>query len=151
MSSATSARERGRPFPFSFHARGETVELAGRYVVSVNDGNAYLEAALVGMGVAQVPAFMAQRHLASGALRSVLTDWTTEPLPLHVVYPPNRHLSNKLRVFVDWIADLFATHDLIRRRSTLATLNRVHSAARCGKQRSVQHRSALRQQAQPHL
>ena len=53
----------------------------------------------------------------SGALRPVLTDWTTEPLPLHVVYPPNRHLSNKLRVFVDWIADLFATHDLIQRRS----------------------------------
>ncbi len=64
---------------------------------------------------------MAQQHLASGALRPVLTDWTTEPLPLHVVYPPNRHLSNKLRVFVDWIADLFATHDLIQRRSALAS------------------------------
>lgn len=110
----------GKTFPLSFHSRGEAIELAGRYIVSVNDGNAYLEAALVGMGVAQIPAFMAKRHLASGALRPVLTDWTTEPLPLHVVYPPNRHLSNKLRVFVDWIADLFATHDLIRRRSTLA-------------------------------
>jgi DNA-binding transcriptional LysR family regulator len=108
----------GKAFPLSFRAKGETVELAGRYVVSVNDGNAYLEAALVGMGVAQVPAFMAQRHLSSGALQQVLTDWKTEPLPLHVVYPPNRHLSNKLRVFVDWIADLFATHDLIQRRST---------------------------------
>jgi LysR family transcriptional regulator for bpeEF and oprC len=111
----------GKSFPLSFHSRGEAIELAGRYIVSVNDGNAYLEAALVGMGVAQIPAFMAERHLARGALRPVLTDWTTEPLPLHVVYPPNRHLSNKLRVFVDWIADLFATHDLIRRRSTRAS------------------------------
>lgn len=111
----------GKAFPLSFHSRGEEIELAGRYIVSVNDGNAYLEAALVGMGVAQIPAFMAQRHLASGALQQVLTDWTTEPLPLHVVYPPNRHLSNKLRVFVDWIADLFATHDLIQRRSTLGS------------------------------
>ncbi|MDP9138162.1 MAG: LysR family transcriptional regulator [Pseudomonadota bacterium] len=111
----------GKAFPLSFRSKGETVELVGRYVVSVNDGNAYLEAALVGMGVAQVPAFMAQRHLASGALQLVLTDWKTEPLPLHVVYPPNRHLSNKLRVFVDWIADLFATHDLIQRRSALGS------------------------------
>lgn len=111
----------GKAFPLSFRRKGETVELVTRYVVSVNDGNAYLEAALVGMGVAQVPVFMAQQHLARGALQLVLTDWTMEPLPLHVVYPPNRHLSNKLRVFVDWIADLFATHDLIQRRSALGS------------------------------
>ena len=36
-------------------------------------------------------------------------------MPLHVVYPPNRHLSNKVRVFVDWIADLFARDALMRR------------------------------------
>ena len=111
----------GKAFPLSFRRKGETFELVGRYVVSVNDSNAYLEAALVGMGVAQVPVFMAQQHLARGALQPVLTDWTTELLPLHVVYPPNRHLSNKLRVFVDWIADLFATHDLIQRRSALGS------------------------------
>jgi hypothetical protein len=33
------------------------------------------------------------------------------------VYPPNTHLSNKLRVFVDWVADLFASHEHIQRRS----------------------------------
>ena len=38
---------------------------------------------------------------------------------MYVVYPPNRHLSNKVRVFVDWIAELFAKHDLIQRKSTL--------------------------------
>jgi DNA-binding transcriptional LysR family regulator len=108
-------------FPLSFRSKDEEVDLVGRYAVSVNDGNAYLEAALVGMGVAQIPAFMAQQHLASGALRPVLTDWKTEPLPLHVVYPPNRHLSNKLRVFVDWIADLFAGHDLIQRSRTIGS------------------------------
>jgi LysR family transcriptional regulator, regulator for bpeEF and oprC len=29
-------------------------------------------------------------------------------VPLYVVYPPNRHLSTKLRIFVDWVAELFA-------------------------------------------
>jgi DNA-binding transcriptional LysR family regulator len=49
-------------------------------------------------------------------LRRVLDGWTSDHMPLHVVYPPNAHLSNKLRVFVDWVADLFASHELIRRR-----------------------------------
>ena len=46
-----------------------------------------------------------------------------EPAPLHVVYPQNRHLSSKIRVFVDWVAELFAEHDGIQLRSTL----RLHS------------------------
>ena len=48
----------------------------------------------------------------------LLPDWSSRPIPLHVVYPPNRHLSNKVRVFVDWVAELFANHDLIQRKST---------------------------------
>jgi DNA-binding transcriptional LysR family regulator len=92
------------------------MELPGRYVVSVNDGNAYVAAMLSGLGVGQAPTFMVQDHLARGELRPVLTRWKARSLPLHVVYPPNRHLSNKLRVFVDWIADLFARHDHLQRQ-----------------------------------
>ena len=36
----------------------------------------------------------------------VLEDWDAEPIPVYVVYPPNRHLSSKLRVFVDWVVEL---------------------------------------------
>lgn len=108
----------GLAFPLKFLSKDDDIEMVGRYMVSVNDGNAYVAATLSGLGIAQAPVFMVQQHLANGDLLPVLADWTTEPLPLHVVYPPNRHLSNKLRAFVDWIADLFATHDLIRRRST---------------------------------
>ena len=50
---------------------------------------------------------MIEEHLASGALVPVLRDWTSDPVPLYVVYPPNRHLSTKLRVFVDWVAEVF--------------------------------------------
>ena len=65
------------------------------------------------------PTFLVQHHISSGALEPVMTDWSTNPVPIHAVYPPNRHLSNKVRVFVDWIADLFSRHDLIQRKSTL--------------------------------
>lgn len=39
--------------------------------------------------------------------------------PIFIVYQPNRHLSNKVRVFMDWIAKLFAKHDLMNRKTSL--------------------------------
>lgn len=107
----------GRPYPLTFSLRGERLEVPGRSLVAVNDGNAYVAAGLAGLGVVQAPRFMLEREMAAGTLRPVLTEWTTDNLPLYVVYPPNTHLSNRLRVFVDWIADLFATDELISRRS----------------------------------
>jgi LysR family transcriptional regulator, regulator for bpeEF and oprC len=109
----------GRVFPFDFTKDGERIELEGRYIVSVNDSNAYLAAGLAGLGIILGPTFMVQQHVARGELVPVLADWWSEPIPVHVVYPPNRHLSTKVRIFVDWVADLFASHDLIQRRSTL--------------------------------
>ena len=60
-------------------------------------------------GVVQTFTFMAQPHIASGELKVVLADWAQPQHPLYVVYPPNRHLSAKVRVFVDWVAELFKT------------------------------------------
>jgi LysR family transcriptional regulator for bpeEF and oprC len=109
----------GRVFPFDFRKDGERVEVHGRYVVSVNDSNAYLAAGLAGLGIILAPTFMVQQHVACGGLEPVLGDWWSKPIPVHVVYPPNRHLSTKVRIFVDWVADLFARHDLVQRRPTL--------------------------------
>lgn len=39
--------------------------------------------------------------------------------PIFIVYQPNHHLSNKVRVFMDWIAKLFAKHDLMNRKTSL--------------------------------
>ena len=97
--------------------------------VSVNDSNAYVAAGLAGLGIILGPTFMVQQHIARGELVPVLGEWWSEPIPVHVVYPPNRHLSTKVRIFVDWVADLFAGHDLIQRRSTLPNgLLRVSSS-----------------------
>ena len=110
----------GRPYPLSFNLGGEGLEFPGRSLIAVNDGNAYVAAGVAGLGVVQAPRFMMRHEMATGALRPVLSEWTTESLPLYVVYPPNTHLSNRLRVFVDWIADLFATDETLSRRSARA-------------------------------
>lgn len=108
-----------RAMPYTYVDSKETIEVRGDYVVSLNDGMGYLAATLAGLGVAQLPTFMAQEHIAAGRLVPLLTSWCSAPKPLHIVYPPNRHLSNKVRVFVDWLAELFARDDLIQRRSSL--------------------------------
>ena len=100
------------PHPFRFVRGGETFEAAGRYLVAVNEGQTYVAAGLAGYGILQAPYFMVGPHLEGGALREVLADWSVPALPLHVVYPPNRHLSTRLRVFVDWAAALFARAEL---------------------------------------
>lgn len=106
--------ESGRRWPFTFVSGDDSVEVPGRYIAAFNDGSSYVEAAVAGLGVIQAPIFMVRKHLDDGSLRRILADWTTEPMPLHVVYPPNRHLSAKLRIFVDWIAEIFARNRLMR-------------------------------------
>ncbi|BCO25511.1 hypothetical protein MIZ03_0372 [Rhodoferax lithotrophicus] len=49
----------------------------------------------------------------------MLSEWLPDPLPLNVVYPQRRHLSGKVRVFVDWIAALFKEHGGIQLRSSV--------------------------------
>jgi LysR family transcriptional regulator for bpeEF and oprC len=100
----------GRAHPHVFVKDGETIELTGRYKVAVNDSNAHIAAILTGLGVSQTAMFTAAPYLASGELVRVLPEWSRPPLPVHVVYPPNRHLSAKVRAFVDWAADLFSRY-----------------------------------------
>jgi len=109
----------GRVFPINFTRNGETIEVLGRHALSVNDSSASLAAGLAGLGIVRTATFMAAPHLATGALQPVLLDWCADTIPIHVVYPPNKHLSSKLRVFVDWVAELFARSDLIARKCSL--------------------------------
>jgi LysR family transcriptional regulator, regulator for bpeEF and oprC len=87
--------------------------------IAVDDENSYVAAAEAGMGIARIPAFVLKEAMERGTLDLVLGDWFPEPSPLYVVYPSNRHLSNKVRVFVDWVAELLREHDGIQLRSTL--------------------------------
>jgi LysR family transcriptional regulator for bpeEF and oprC len=107
----------GRPFPLVFergHERQkkERVEVPGqRHAVAVSESTAHLTALLHGLGIGQTFAFMAAPHIASGALVPVLAGWQRDRHPLHVVYPSSRHLNAKVRVFVDWVAEVFASVD----------------------------------------
>lgn len=100
----------GKALPYAMRRNGESVQIQGRYVLSVDDGNAYIAAGLAGLGVLWLPDYMSKAHLARGELVPLFEDWRLDPMPIYVAFPPNRHLSIKVRVFIDWVADLMAQH-----------------------------------------
>lgn len=96
-----------RAFPYAMRKGSESVKVQGRYVVAVDNGNAYLAA---GLGVLWLPDYMSKAHLARGELVRLFEDWRLDSMPIYVAFAPNRHVSTKLRVFIDWIAELMALH-----------------------------------------
>jgi DNA-binding transcriptional LysR family regulator len=105
----------GKTYPVAMQRASEELTIDGRYVVAVDDGNAYLAAGLAGMGVLWLPHYMAKPYLAGGELLPLFADWRLAPMPLHVAYAPNRYVSTRLRVFIDWVAELMDEHAPILR------------------------------------
>ena len=97
----------GKTVDMSFVIDGRVVEVPMPGKVSVNDAEAYVTGALMGLGMIQAPRFMVRELLKADALRLVLPEFEAEAMPISVMYPQNRHLSQKVRVFVDWVVEIF--------------------------------------------
>ena len=100
----------GKALPYAMWRDEERIEAQGRPLLIVDDGNAYLAAGLAGLGMLWLPHYMAKPHLASGELVRLFEDWQMKPMPMYLAFPPNRHVSAKLRVFIDWVVELMAEH-----------------------------------------
>jgi LysR family transcriptional regulator for bpeEF and oprC len=97
----------GKILPWNFNRDGERIELQPDGFVALNDGEAYIEAGKAGLGIVQGAALWLGEALAKGTLDYVLPDWKPDALPICVMYPQSRQLSTKVRVFVEWIEELF--------------------------------------------
>ncbi len=73
-----------------------------------NSGPALVDAALRGIGLAQLPDYYVKEHLASGELVSVLDDYQFTDTGVWVLYPQQRYLAAKVRLFIDFLVDKFA-------------------------------------------
>lgn len=80
------------------------VRIGGR--LSINNGDALVQAARDGIGVALSPNFICAEDLASGALVEVLPNNRPAPLGIYAVYPEGRFPQPKLRVFIDHLAEV---------------------------------------------
>ncbi len=73
--------------------------------LTFNNVEALIFAATQGLGIACLPDFVVREALVDGTLVSVLDGCLTEPGSFSVLWPTNRHLLPKLRVFVDFLAE----------------------------------------------
>ncbi|MGZ9711458.1 LysR family transcriptional regulator [Glaciimonas sp. GNP009] len=99
-----------KPNVFTFTATdGTSHPVAVRGNLQANTGIALRSAALAGLGIAATASFIVHEDLRRGALVHVLPSFTLKPRELYVLYPQNRHLSPKVRAFVEFASDWYRT------------------------------------------
>jgi LysR family transcriptional regulator for bpeEF and oprC len=96
----TSGRER----PLQFQIGGRPVELTPSTRMVLDDGEGMAEAARLGLGLTQVPHYMAEHALEHGTLVEVLGSFRPPPQPVSVVWPGNRLMPARVRVLIDALA-----------------------------------------------
>jgi LysR family transcriptional regulator for bpeEF and oprC len=93
---------RHREWPFVRRGARISVPVVGR--LNINNSEALVDAAVAGAGIASVATFLAVDAVKAGKLQVVLRDYVTEGPPVSVVYLPTRHLSVRVRAFLDFLA-----------------------------------------------
>ncbi len=96
------------PLPLEFIVDGSVRNVTIPATVTVNAAESYISAARLGLGMIQIPRYHAEQDLAAGTLVEVLADFPLTQTPVSLLYPRNRQLSPRVRVFIDWLAKVFA-------------------------------------------
>jgi DNA-binding transcriptional LysR family regulator len=92
--------------PWRFRsAAGEVASVSPTGPLSVNNGEATLPALLAGLGIATLPAFIVERHLADGSLETILPDWSMPDAGLHLLTAPGGPQPARIRVLSDFLVE----------------------------------------------
>jgi DNA-binding transcriptional LysR family regulator len=81
-----------------------------------NSGDTCVAAALEGQGIVLQPSFLVESHLAAGALVELMPQYRAIEFGIYAVYPSRKHLTPKVRVLIDFLADTLAEKAQHRRR-----------------------------------
>ena len=100
-----------QPIPLDFTIDGKVCDVMLPASISVTGADGYAACAAAGLGIVQVPRYRVADDLGSGKLVEILPDCPPDPMPVSILYPQNRQLSVRVRVFVDWLSALFAKID----------------------------------------
>ncbi|MEZ2353859.1 LysR substrate-binding domain-containing protein [Caballeronia sp. RCC_10] len=98
----------GRVRNWEFVVDGETRSIALKHKIAVNDADSYIASGLAGLGLIQSSSYTLDPYLRSGTLQRVLVEYPTHPRVVSVLYAANRHQPRRVRVFIDWVADLYS-------------------------------------------
>ena len=81
--------------------------LSGPSKFRCNNGDTLREAAIAGGGLVYLPTFIVHEAVKDGRLEICLSGFEKDPIALYAVYPTTRHLSPKIRVFIDFLVEKF--------------------------------------------
>nr|WP_218178566.1 LysR family transcriptional regulator [Pseudomonas reactans] len=101
------SRTTAKLFPFEFMVDGELQEVSIEGALSVFGAEIYSASAVAGLGIIQCPYYRMAELIGQGVMREILQETPPPLMPVSVLYPQNRHMSPRVRVFVDWLAEIF--------------------------------------------
>jgi len=99
------------PNELRFSREGETVSLQVKGLLESNDGQILRAAALDGLGILVQPTYIVYNDMVAGRLVPLLDDWDLPRLTVNLAYPSRKHLSAKVRTFIDFMAEHFQQMD----------------------------------------
>jgi DNA-binding transcriptional LysR family regulator len=98
----------GALLPLEFVKDGIARNVTLPATLSVTGAESYSAAARLGLGLIQAPRYNLEADLQRGTLVEVLPEYPPAPSPVSLLYPRNRQLSPRVRVFIDWLVETFA-------------------------------------------
>ncbi|TRZ63596.1 LysR family transcriptional regulator [Pseudomonas alloputida] len=99
----------GMMLPLEFQQDGRVHNISLPTRVRVGGADSYLGAALADFGIIQAPRYRLRPYLVAGQLLPLLEAFPSAPMPVSLVYPRTRLPSPRLRVFIDWVREVYAT------------------------------------------
>jgi DNA-binding transcriptional LysR family regulator len=101
-----------RPTGWEWHDGQASRYVAMPSTLTVNNTGTYEAACIAGLGIIQVPVMGIQHLLQSKALCEILPDYLAAPMPVSILYQDRRQVPARVRVFMDWLADLVRRNGL---------------------------------------
>jgi LysR family transcriptional regulator for bpeEF and oprC len=98
----------GRVRGWEFVTNGETRSVAMKSMLAVNDADSYVACGLAGLGLIQASSYTLARYMENGALKEVLAGFPSYPRVVSIMYAANRHQPRRVRVFIEWIAEVYS-------------------------------------------
>lgn len=98
----------GQAMPLEFVRNGAVETRTLPATVTADNSDTVAALAMMGLGLVQAPGYRFREALAQGTLVEVLADTPPVPLSINALYPQNRQVPRRLRVFLDWVGEIFA-------------------------------------------
>lgn len=97
------------PIPLEFMVEGKLINFSLRSSITVNSAETFVNSAILGLGIIQVPLYHVEREISAGNLIVLFPEFPPSPTPVSLLYPRDRQLSPRVRVFLDWMKMIFST------------------------------------------